>query len=95
MTTYLAGWRYEIPLGSRQAGLEKAKGRPTDNREGDPRVSTLGNFTGRIADPWLKVYKPHQYGEVTPPFTILRQLAAETPPNFTDWFQTIDKGGRR
>ncbi len=47
-------------------------------------MSTLGNFTGGIAEQSLGVYKPHQYGEVTPPFTILRQLATENPPNCTD-----------
>jgi type I restriction enzyme M protein len=37
-------------------------------------VSNLGNFVWSIADQLRGVYKPHQYGGVILPFTILRRL---------------------
>jgi len=37
-------------------------------------VSTLGNFVWSIADQLRGVYKPHQYGNVILPMTILRRL---------------------
>jgi type I restriction enzyme M protein len=37
-------------------------------------VSRLGNFVWSIADQLRGVYKPHQYGSVILPFTILRRL---------------------
>ena len=42
--------------------------------EGDPGLSKLGNFVWGIADQLRGVYKPHQYGGVILPFTILRRL---------------------
>ncbi len=40
----------------------------------DERVSSLGNFVWSIADQLRGVYKPHQYGNVILPMTILRRL---------------------
>lgn len=40
----------------------------------DDAVSTLGNFVWSIADQLRGVYKPHQYGSVILPMTILRRL---------------------
>ncbi len=37
-------------------------------------MSSLGNFVWAIADQFRGVYKPHQYGGVILPFTILRRL---------------------
>lgn len=37
-------------------------------------MSTLGTFVWSIADQLRGVYKPHQYGDVILPFTILRRL---------------------
>jgi len=37
-------------------------------------VSTLGNFVWSIADQLRGIYKPHQYGDVILPMTILRRL---------------------
>ncbi|MFH0243200.1 N-6 DNA methylase [Streptomyces sp. HK10] len=37
-------------------------------------MSTLGNFVWSIADQLRGVYRPHQYGGVILPFTILRRL---------------------
>ncbi|MCB0886281.1 MAG: type I restriction-modification system subunit M N-terminal domain-containing protein, partial [Propionibacteriaceae bacterium] len=37
-------------------------------------MSRLGNFVWSIADQLRGVYKPHQYGSVILPFTILRRL---------------------
>ena len=37
-------------------------------------MSNLGNFVWSIADQLRGVYKPHQYGGVILPFTILRRL---------------------
>lgn len=37
-------------------------------------MSGLGNFVWSIADQLRGVYKPHQYGGVILPFTILRRL---------------------
>ena len=37
-------------------------------------MSKLGNFVWGIADQLRGVYKPHQYGGVILPFTILRRL---------------------
>lgn len=41
---------------------------------GDLHLSKLGNFVWGIADQLRGVYKPHQYGGVILPFTILRRL---------------------
>lgn len=45
--------------------------------EGDDGVSGLGNFVWGIADQLRGVYKPHQYGSVILPMTILRRLDAQ------------------
>lgn len=37
-------------------------------------MSTLGNFVWSIADQLRGVYRPHQYGGIILPFTILRRL---------------------
>ena len=43
--------------------------------EKESRLSSkLGNFVWGIADQLRGVYKPHQYGGVILPFTILRRL---------------------
>lgn len=44
-------------------------------------MSTLGNFVWSIADQLRGVYKPHQYGNVILPFTILRRLDAILAPS--------------
>jgi type I restriction enzyme M protein len=43
---------------------------------GSARVSGLGGFVWSIADQLRGVYKPHQYGDVILPMTILRRLDA-------------------
>jgi type I restriction enzyme M protein len=43
-------------------------------------VSTLGNFVWSIADQLRGVYKPHQYGNVILPMTILRRLDCTLEP---------------
>ncbi len=48
-------------------------------RTGD-RSSKLGNFVWSIADQLRGVYKPHQYGGVILPFTILRRLDCVLEP---------------
>ncbi|MDQ1306432.1 MAG: type restriction enzyme protein [Actinomycetota bacterium] len=47
------------------------------HREGTSSVSKLGNFVWGIADLLRGPYKPHQYGAVILPFTILRRLDCE------------------
>jgi type I restriction enzyme M protein len=44
-------------------------------------VSNLGNFVWSIADQLRGVYKPHQYGDVILPMTILRRLDCVLEPN--------------
>jgi type I restriction enzyme M protein len=44
-------------------------------------VSSLGNFVWSIADQLRGVYKPHQYGGVILPFTILRRLDCILAPD--------------
>ncbi len=44
-------------------------------------VSTLGNFVWSIADQLRGVYKPHQYGNVILPMTILRRLDCVLEPD--------------
>ena len=44
-------------------------------------MSNLGNFVWSIADQLRGVYKPHQYGNVILPFTILRRLDAILSPS--------------
>lgn len=39
-------------------------------------MSSLGSFVWSIADQLRGVYKPHQYGDVILPMTILRRLDA-------------------
>ncbi|MGK4187860.1 type I restriction-modification system subunit M N-terminal domain-containing protein [Rothia koreensis] len=39
-------------------------------------MSNLGSFVWSIADQLRGVYKPHQYGSIVLPFTILRRLDA-------------------
>ena len=39
-------------------------------------MSNLGPFTWSIADQFRGVYKPHQYGSIVLPLTILRRLDA-------------------
>lgn len=43
-------------------------------------MSKLGNFVWGIADQLRGVYKPHQYGGVILPFTILRRLDCVLEP---------------
>lgn len=43
-------------------------------------MSKLGNFVWGIADQLCGVYKPHQYGSVILPFTILRRLDCVLAP---------------
>ena len=43
-------------------------------------MTTLGNFVWSIADQLRGVYKPHQYGNVILPFTILRRMDAILEP---------------
>jgi type I restriction enzyme M protein len=43
-------------------------------------VSSLGNFVWSIADQLRGVYKPHQYGDVILPMTILRRLDCVLAP---------------
>jgi len=40
-------------------------------------VSSLGTFVWSIADQLRGVYKPHQYGNVVLPMTILRRLDSD------------------
>jgi hypothetical protein len=40
-------------------------------------VSSLGNFVWSIADQLRGVYRPHQYGDVILPMTILGDYAAD------------------
>lgn len=51
-----------------------------DGRRGDRVLSKLGNFVWGIADQLRGVYKPHQYGGVILPFTILRRLDCVLEP---------------
>jgi type I restriction-modification system DNA methylase subunit len=44
-------------------------------------LSSLGNFVWSIADQLRGVYKPHQYGNVILPFTILRRLDCIMEPH--------------
>ncbi len=44
-------------------------------------MSSLGNFVWSIADQLRGVYKPHQYGNVILPFTILRRLDCLLEPD--------------
>ena len=44
-------------------------------------LSKLGNFVWGIADQLRGVYKPHQYGGVILPFTILRRLDCVLAPS--------------
>ncbi|MDP2774201.1 MAG: class I SAM-dependent DNA methyltransferase [Nocardioides sp.] len=44
-------------------------------------MSNLGNFVWSIADQLRGVYKPHQYGDVILPMTILRRLDCVLEPN--------------
>ncbi|WP_394937740.1 N-6 DNA methylase [Psychromicrobium sp. YIM B11713] len=44
-------------------------------------MSNLGNFVWSIADQLRGVYKPHQYGSVILPFTILRRLDCIMEPS--------------
>ena len=48
------------------------------------RLSSLGNFVWSIADQLRGVYKPHQYGGVILPFTILRRLDCILAPSRDD-----------
>lgn len=43
-------------------------------------MSTLGNFVWSIADQLRGVYRPHQYGDIILPFTILRRLDCMLSP---------------
>jgi type I restriction enzyme M protein len=47
-------------------------------------VSNLGNFVWSIADQLRGVYKPHQYGDVILPMTILRRLDCILEPTRND-----------
>ena len=47
-------------------------------------MSNLGNFVWSIADQLRGVYKPHQYGGVILPFTILRRLDCILEPTRDD-----------
>lgn len=50
------------------------------DRQGRSGLSKLGNFVWGIADQLRGVYKPHQYGGVILPFTILRRLDCVLEP---------------
>ncbi len=50
------------------------------DRQGRSGLSKLGNFVWGIADQLRGVYKPHQYGGVILPFTILRRLDCVVEP---------------
>jgi len=54
-------------------------------------VSKLGNFVWGIADQLRGVYKPHQYGGVILPFTILRRLDCILEPNRDEVRQLAQK----
>lgn len=54
-------------------GLESGTDTSRHVRRGS-NLSNLGNFVWSIADQLRGVYKPHQYGGVILPFTILRRL---------------------
>ena len=47
-------------------------------------MSSLGNFVWNIADQLRGVYKPHQYGNVILPMTILRRLDCVLEPTRAD-----------
>src|SRR5690242_11149619 len=49
--------------------------------ESEHSLSNLGNFVWSIADQLRGVYKPHQYGNVILPFTILRRLDCVMEPH--------------
>jgi type I restriction enzyme M protein len=53
---------------------EDAGYRNSNQIMGRRHLSKLGNFVWGIADQLRVVYKPHQYGGVILPFTILRRL---------------------
>jgi type I restriction enzyme M protein len=58
-------------------------------------VSNLGNFVWSIADQLRGVYKPHQYGGIVLPFTILRRLDCILEPHrdaVRDLAKTYDGG---
>ena len=55
-------------------------------------MSNLGPFVWSIADQLRGVYKPHQYGSIVLPFTILRRLDV-VGHDVVDTF--VDAGGRR
>ncbi len=54
-------------------------------------VSSLGNFVWGIADQLRGVYKPHQYGGVILPFTILRRLDCILEPTRDEVRTLADK----
>ncbi|MDT5185264.1 MAG: type restriction enzyme protein [Mycobacterium sp.] len=51
---------------------------------GADTLSNLGNFVWSIADQLRGVYKPHQYGNVILPMTILRRLDCILEPTRGD-----------
>src|SRR4051794_11593821 len=58
----------------RSESLCKALRRTATRKSRGRSVSSLGNFVWSIADQLRGVYKPHQYGNVILPMTILRRL---------------------
>jgi type I restriction enzyme M protein len=72
-----------LPIG-RLAWLAGTSGRAPSSRssgKGRTVVSQLGNFVWSIADQLRGVYKPHQYGSVILPMTILRRLDSVLEPH--------------
>ncbi len=59
--------------------------------EGKISLSKLGNFVWGIADQLRGVYKPHQYGGVILPFTILRRLDCILEPTRDEVRALADK----
>lgn len=54
-------------------------------------MSTLGNFVWSIADQLRGVYRPHQYGDIILPFTILRRLDCLLEPTRDEVRALADK----
>lgn len=52
----------------------ESKRKAADERRRDTKLSKMGSLVWSIADQLRGVYKPHQYGGVILPFTILRRL---------------------
>ena len=55
-------------------------------------MSSLANFVWSIADQLRGVYKPHQYGDVILPMTILRRLDCVLAPNRSQVRRLAERG---